>query len=273
MKPLYLIMLAVFPTLLYGQSGILRGKIVDEATGNPVEYGIVLEYSRQQSIYSDRKGEFTADISKGDTLVVSALGYYYCKVLVSDSLLNLEGTVTFKVSPRLYEITEARIVSLGTYDDFRHNFINLKTGNENTERLAEHLTASSAVAASEGFDKYQQNRQRDGVTIMSVPIRGPEERERIRLAKIIEREKVRDRVYERFNPELIKKVTGLNNDDDIIEFMVFCDFTEKYLLEVEDDLLIAQIRMKYDAFKIRKQTGKAHLNPMNLNSDTNNPNV
>jgi hypothetical protein len=271
MKSLYLFILVFLPAVVAAQSGNLKGRIVDESTGTPVEYGIVLEYSRQVSTYSDRQGQFTVETFKGDTVVLSALGYYYCKVIVTDSLLHVTGPVIFKVSPRLYEISEARIVSLGTYSEFRKNFINLHQDNQKTEELAENINKSSTVAAQEGYEQFQQERERNGITLMSIPIRSPEDRERIRLAKIIQTENIRDQVYRRFNPDLVKRVTGLTTDDDIIEFMVFCDFTDKFILENTEETLIAQMRLKYDAFKVRKQMGKAHMNPLNLNTDTNNP--
>jgi len=246
---------------------------VDETTGKGVEYGIILDYSRQFSIYSNHGGEFSIDTKAGDTLVLSALGYYYRKVVVTDSLLRTEGTHIFSVGPRTYELTEARIVSLGTYNEFRNNFINLHQEKTPTEELTENLTAWSDEAAKEGYERYQQNRQHDGVTLLSVPIRGPEERERIKLAKIIEQENVRDQIYRKFNPEIVKKATGLTDDNVIIEFMVFCDFTDQYLLEIDPYKLISQIVLKYDAFKIRKQVDKVRENPVNLNSDLVNPNV
>ena len=112
--------------MLNAQPGPLRGKIVDEETGRSVEYGIVLNYSRHVTMYSSSTGEFYLQANPGDTLVLSAMGYYYRKIIVSDSLLTASMPVTFNVSPRAFEIGEAKIVALGTYDQFRQNFVNLE---------------------------------------------------------------------------------------------------------------------------------------------------
>ena len=53
---------------------------------------------------------------------------------------------------------------------------------------------------------------RDGGNLLTIPIRSRDEKERIALAKIMETENVRNRIYQKFNPEVIKKVTGITED-------------------------------------------------------------
>jgi hypothetical protein len=271
---LFITCLPVNPGILSAQSGPLRGRIVDEESGKSVEYGIILNYSRHSTLYSSPTGEFFLQASPGDTLVLSAIGYYYRKIIVSDSLLSSSQTVTFKISPRAFEIGEAKIVALGTYDQFRQNFVNLDKPKTKTEVLSEQITEWSQQAGREGYDKYQQNRQRDGVTLIAVPIRSRDERERIALAQIEEKENFRNRIYQKFNPEVIKKVTGMTEDHEIIEFMVFCDFDDQYVLDVNEYTLMEQIALRYELFMKKKRAEQSVESPVNLKSDNpGNPNV
>ncbi len=181
--------------------------------------------------------------------------------------------VTFKISPRAFEIGEAKIVALGTYDQFRQNFVNLNKPKTKTEVLSEQITEWSQKAASEGYEKYQQNRQRDGVTLIAVPIRSRDEKERIALARIVEKENLRNRIYQKFNPEVIKKVTGMTEDHEIIEFMVFCDFDDQYVLDVNEYTLMEQIALRYELFKRKKRGRAIRGKPGKFeNDDPNNPN-
>ncbi len=84
----------------------------------------------------------------GDTLVLSAIGYYYRKIIVTDSLLAASMPVTFEVSPRAFEIGEAKIVALGTYDQFRQNFVNLDKPKTQTELLTEQIGRLVAESCS-----------------------------------------------------------------------------------------------------------------------------
>jgi hypothetical protein len=259
--------------MLNAQPGPLRGKIVDEVTGRSVEYGIVLNYSRHVTMYSSSTGEFYLQANPGDTLVLSAIGYYYRKIIVSDSLLTASMPVTFIVSPRAFEIGEAKIVALGTYDQFRQNFVNLNKPKTKTEELADKLADWSKTAGIEGYQRYQENRERNGITLLTIPIRSRDDKERMALAKIMETEKVRDRIYQKFNPEVVKKVTGMTEDHEIIEFMVFCDFADQYVLDVNEYTLMEQIALRYELFKRKKKAEQSGENPVNLNDGLNNPNV
>jgi hypothetical protein len=259
--------------MLNAQPGPLRGKIVDEVTGRSVEYGIVLNYSRHATIYSSSTGEFFLQANPGDTLVLSAMGYYYKKIIVSDSLLTASMPVTFIVSPRAFEIGEAKIVALGTYDQFRQNFVNLNKPKTKTEELTDKLADWSQKAGIEGYQRYQENRERNGVTLLTIPIRSRDDKERMALARIMETENVRNRIYQKFNPEVVRKVTGITEDSEIIEFMVFCDFADQYVLDVNQYTLMEQIALRYELFKRKKRAEQSRENPVNLNDGLNNPNV
>jgi|WetSurMetagenome_2_1015567.scaffolds.fasta_scaffold216781_2 hypothetical protein len=255
------------------QTRLLKGEIVDEETGKAVEFGFVLNYSRHVNIYSSISGEFIMDADQGDTLVFSAVGYYYQKVIVNDSLLKASMPVRFILMPRAYEIKEARIVALGTYDEFRQKFINLDNPKTKTEVLAEKLADMSHKAAREAYDMAKANQKLDGITFFTVPILTPEEKERIALARIIKQEKIRDEIYQKFNPAVVKKVTGLKEDSDIIGFMVFCDFSDQYLLKVNQYDLMVQLALKFEAYKRKKHPANTGNYPVNMNRNIINPNA
>jgi hypothetical protein len=60
---------------------------------------------------------------------------------------------------------------------------------------------------------------------------------------------------------VVKKVTGLTADDEVIEFMLFCDFTDAYLLKVSPYDLMLVIESKFRQFKARKQAGDGGIVP------------
>jgi len=259
--------------MINAQQGPLLGKIIDEVTGRSVDYGIVLNYSRHITMHSGSSGEFYLQAHPGDTLVLSAIGYYYQRVVVTDSLLSASMPVTFRISPRAFEIGEAKIVALGTYDQFRQNFMNLDKPKTKTDELKEQIADWSQKAASEGYQRYQENMMRDGGNLLSVPIRSRDEKERTALAKIMESENIRNRIYEKFNPEVVKKVTGIKEDHEIIEFIVFCDFADQYILDVNQYTLMEQIALRYELFRKKKKAEQSGENPVNLNNDHGIPNA
>lgn len=253
-----------------GQEGLIRGKAVDSGTGKAVEYTYVLNYSFNQSIYGNSSGEFALGARLGDTLVFYAVGYYYQKVIVSEDMLGTSHVVSIPMVLQPYELTEARIIGLGSYGDFKQQFISLDLPKTERDKLADYL---ADISRTEAIEAYNKAKSAQGGSIVAAPILTPEEKERIKLAGIIEEEKTRNMIYQKYNPRVIKSVTGLTNDDEIIGFMVFCNFTDDYLLGVNEYDLMTRIALKFELFKRKKVDQESMENPVNQIQDAMYPNA
>lgn len=273
LSPALLIAIVSVSSGVNGQEGTIRGKVVDSENGSVVEYAYILNYSLDKSIYGNTAGEFKLGARQGDTLVMYALGYFYQKVIVEDAMIGSGQAYMFRLARQPVQYAEARIVGLGTYEDFKRNFLSLKQAKTKTDRLADYLADISQTAAREAYSKAKDEQKLDGITFASVPILTPEEKERIKLAGIKEKEQVRDQIYQKYNPKVIKTVTGMTEDDEIIEFMVYCNFSDAYLLEVNDYDLMTRIALKYEMFKRKKLDEKSMENPVNQIDEVFYPNA
>ena len=83
-----------------------------------------------------------------------------------------------------HELNEARIVALGTYDDFKRHFIALDKPKTETENLNEYIADISQSVAIEAYREAKAKQTlENGVTFFSTPIYTPEEMERIKLCQ------------------------------------------------------------------------------------------
>jgi hypothetical protein len=245
-----------------GAQQLIRGWVKDDSSGMAVEYAYILNYSLQKRIYSNSRGEFNLAAQEGDTLVVYGLGYLYNKIIVNSEMLSSDSVI-FHLKQQAYDLSEAKIIGIGSYEQFKQKFIALEGKKTNTERLNNYLEGIASVEGVEAYEKAKANSMTDRIVIATVPILTPEERERIKLAGIIEKEKISDQVYQKFNPMIVKKITGISSDKEIIEFMVFCKFSDAYLLEVNEYDLASRISLKYELFLKKKQDEKLMKDPMN----------
>jgi hypothetical protein len=251
----------------FAQAGIIRGRVVDGASGKALEYAYILNYSLHKNIYCNIGGEFRLDARPGDTLVMYALGYYYQKVIVDASMLGIQQVKEFQLKQQVYDLTEARILGIGSYEDFRRDFIAMDIPKTRTDNLNEYIGGIARTEAVEAYEKARAEGKLNGITFVSVPILTPEEKERIKLARIIEKEQVRDQIYQKYNPVLVKRVTGLTIDDEIIDFMAFCDFSERYLLNVSEYDLMSRIALKFEMYKRNREDKKRMENHLNRIDD------
>jgi hypothetical protein len=184
-----------------------------------------------------------------------AMGYFYKKVIVDEPMIFKNG-YPFHLEFQATDLGEAKIPAFGTYDDFKRAVVSLERPVTPLDRFNSYMAPAVRNAAREGYQEAQNRMHAEGFTVCTVPILTPEEKERIKLAAIIEKDLVHDRMYKKFNPALVKQVTGISDDDDIIRFMLYCHFSEEYLLEVNEYDLSLRIALKYELFKKQKAEEK-----------------
>lgn len=241
------------------QHSIIKGVIADLETGKPVEYAQILNFSLKKQIYSNRNGQFSIAARTGDTIVVYGPGYNYHKMTVSEGMLKDER-LSVLLERQAYGLPAANIPGIGNYTSFRNKLINDDLPKSETEQLNESFESPILRAAQEGFQEYMVTNP----SILSIAIRTPEEKERIKLSKIKSKEPIRDIVYHKFNPAIVKEITGLSDDTEIIAFMLYCDFSVSYILEASDYDLAERIAAKYELFRKKKEEEKVTTDPMNF---------
>lgn len=231
----------------------LKGHIMVEKTLEYVPLVHIYNERTHKTSVSDTDGNFMIKVNKGDTLVFSAIGYYFKVVYVTDSLLKKE-TVFIELLPRKYEISEARVYALGTYEQFKQKVLALKLPETRTDKLRKYLHGLSRKLGKEIKFQQEMDKLAKGGVLFSAPILTPEEIAMIKLKKIKEKEKIQKIIYEKFNREIVADVTGLKGDE-LTEFMVFCNFGEKYLLKTNQYDIMVRVLEKFEVYKKLKNSG------------------
>lgn len=242
--------------MVWAQDVYLKGRLTDAANHLPVAFAHIQNYSIRKATFSDSSGYFIMRVSPGDTLVFSAIGYYYKVAVISDSVVRVRANLNYLLYPRIYDIEEARIFAFRNYDEFRNSFLRLDLSKDKTENLRKDLKEQSTRVALEADRKRKEQESLNGVKLLSIPILTPEEKQMIKLKELLAEEKRKNEVYNKYNPDLIKKVTGLQHDDEVMEFMKFCNFSDDYILNITEYDLVVVIMKKYEEFIRNKNIKK-----------------
>ena len=64
--------------------------------------------------------------------------------------------------------------------------------------------------------------------------------------------KIKDKVRERYNKEIVKYITRLD-EEEALELMEFCNFRDEYVLSIDDYNLFSEILLRFEAYKKSKQ--------------------
>jgi len=222
-------------------------QIVNAVNGNPISLGHVINTGIGKGTVSDMLGYFDMPITVGDTLIISALGFHQMKIpswgqFTTDSLYY-----PIRLTPKSYEIREVRITRFGSYQRFIKEVASMEMPKSEQEELQEKLNEYikktidrmeliSAPPAAGGFtfgtDWY------------------------VRQMEKIEEKKEEDLKWDiilrKFSADIVKDLTGLD-DLEAIKFMMFCDFTEGYLLIASEYEVKQRILDKFEAYKQHKK--------------------
>lgn len=237
-----------------GQVSHIHGRTVEGETRWPVDRVLVQNVTSHRWTSSDTTGFFHLPAATGDTLVFSASGYYHRVEIATDSILNTPVFRSFKMEPLVYPIREANVFALGTYNEFKQKFISLDLSNDKTGILRHNLQQESVAVATEAYRNMQQKQKIGGG--VGVPILTPQEKEMIKLRAILVAENQKGQAVKKYNPDIIKKITGISTDEEILEFMAYCSFSDELILDINEYDLMGLIARKYEEFlRVKKGMG------------------
>lgn len=222
----------------------LQGRMID-VYGEVIEYAHIINLSRSTGVISDRSGRFAIPAREGDSIMISHLTHI-SRFLTAERPPDEFSVVELVLLPRVFELSELVIRPLPrTRAEFRHEFKNLRLPSppEPVDIRMPHISTFVYTGPEHG---------------MGVVIKGPfqalydqfsrEARQRRKLESELAIEFVAREVAKRFNPQLIKRATGLHDDEAISRFMEFCNFEPSFILRVSDYELITAILICFDRY-------------------------
>jgi hypothetical protein len=253
MKSLVIIACLLINSLLtHGESQrdsipVIHFQLVDVTNGVPISLGHVVSTKLRKGLVADMLGYFSLPLVKGDTLVITAIGYHQMRIpsLGQFSVDSLYYPI--RLTPRIYEIKEVLITRFGTYGRFVREVAAMNLPKSELEKLQERL------------NDYMQ-RQILGMALVNTPTAAGGfmfgEDWFMQQKKKIEEKRVEERKWDiilgKFSAGIVAEITGLEGGD-AIRFMEYCGFTEGYLLLASEYEVKVRVVNKFEAYKQSKQ--------------------
>ncbi len=242
---------------LFNKPIVLEGKIIDESTSQHISFVQLLNESKRKWAICDDNGSFRIPVDMGDTLAFSALGYLGKVVIVDDSII--QNGLTVALSPRFYEIDKIKVFGFRNYSDFKVKFKALKLPETKTDILRENLAEiSKRIAGDAAYNKEVSDKQNQSGVGVSIPMsflsRSKEDKQRMHLQEILKQEDKQHIIEKKYNREIIADLTHLK-DDELTNFMIFCNFNEEYLLKTDQYDILVEVLKKLKLYKSLNKSG------------------
>lgn len=220
----------------------LYGKLYDSKDFSPVEFAHIINLDSPYATISDSAGFFEIKLHPGDTLQTTSIGYHDESITINDYLPLVFRSISMQ--QRAYDIKSVEITPWGTYRDFKNKFISLdlEDPEENVHPLLWRDLPRKPIEPEPHYPGVL-----NPVSFLYDVFSGNRE-ERIKYHEILSKKTKERKIRSKYNKEIVGNLTGLEGEE-LEEFMKFCNFTEKELLNKKAYEILKEVKQKYQIFK------------------------
>ena len=231
----------------------LEGRLFNKVDSSFIPASNIYTRPGNKGGISDKNGYFFMRITNSDTLYISTIGYRIYTIICSDLIEEENYRLQIFLEPKVYDLDQVDIVSFLTYEEFKVELLKIPLEKEKewdfsfeSTLYAQLLKAPASGNFGIGFN---------GVLTGLSDLISKEGKERRKLVEVKANKKMEDYIFSKFNPYMVQRATGLTNEDEIVRFMVFCGFSEFFLINATDKEIENATQKKYE-FYLRKSALK-----------------
>jgi len=231
---------------------VLSGKLLDKQNLNPIENFNITNKTRKRYTYSNHLGLFQIACNKNDTLIVNGIGFLPKTIIVNDAILLQKDFLIIMLEAEIYELKEVTINNLGTYNDFKKNFLTIQPKKELIINLGlPNVKPGIPKLLDDNYVKSVGFAMKSPISFFYYNLNEKEKSKR-KIFKLIYEAPITFEIEKKFNRDKVALWTGLK-DFELNEFIVFCNFDRNYLLMVKDYEIIIKTQEKLKEFKQKKK--------------------
>lgn len=229
---------------------LIRGRLVNSRTGGPVVFAQVIDKELRSGVLSDSVGFFSLTARINDTLYIRSINFNPIDIKVTDTLTWQFRIPTIRLTEQVYELGTVDIYGWGTYQEFKYKILHAPAPEDKAKKLQEDLIRAIRKGPANG-----------GQVQMGISLGSPitalynafskEGKFHRRFERVKERDKAFLMTYQKFNRDMVARVTGLTGNL-LDEFMLFCRPDETFLLEANEYDINHKIWEDYERFKKMK---------------------
>jgi hypothetical protein len=223
----------------------LEGRLFSQQDSSFVQASNVYTLPSMKGNMSDPNGYFYMEITKMDTLYVKTIGYKTYKIICADLIEHKDFRIHIFLEPKVYQLETVNILGSMTYEEFKDELMELPLAEE--QRVDFDIPwewyYNMNMPASGGF----------GVTFSGIfsnlyDKHGKEGKQRRKIQNVEADIGRQDYIFSKFNPYIIQRATGLTDEDDIIMFMEYCDFSDYFIVNSTESEIMSALSKKYKIY-------------------------
>ena len=261
MKSIYLTLVflssfVLFPIISDAQNSeedenfTLSGKVIDASTLKGIPFSHIKIDGTYWGVICDSLGFFKVSIKPNQSLKISSLNYAEITVPITNEVTEGEAFQEISLDRVSYMLREVGVYSLGTWEQFKANFVKLELPDETN--IADdwdfgYLRRDRKLALSMGRSGFGAS--------FTVNRKFKDQKQRERVEKLKSNEFKTDILKTKFNKQLVKDIThesGVRLD----AIMVYITEREHFTYQTQDIYIQRRIKACYDTFVLEYVEGE-----------------
>ncbi len=249
-------------------SFVLSGKIIDASTFEGIPFSHVKINETYWGVICDSLGFFRVNVKPNQELKVSALGFGERIVSITNEITDGSAFQEITLERVSYMLEEVDVYSLGTWEQFKHNFVKTELAKE------EKVTQGWNFGNMKLYMKEAMALNRSGLGIgISINRKFKDRKQREHVAMLKSKEGQISELTRKFNKNLVKDITH-ETGKKLDALMVYISERENFTYQTRDfyiqrriktlhrNFVLEYVDSKYDyAMGDTLETLKNHLRP------------
>ena len=236
-KITYLILfVALFTSAKAQHNGVILSKI----DSTPLAQAHIINLTKKTGVVSNDKGEFTITPQSSDSIAISMMGFYTLK------LIGAQLTDTVYLEQRNYVLELYNVIPYKTFAEFKEAFVKLELPD-----TFKHINPTIYLSKEEliGIDRgSQQGVILTGIVSSLFAAFNKRMKDKANYEMLLLRDEYEAFLATKFNPDLVKRITELNDRTTLEDFIDFCDFSNDFIANNSNYTIITRTFECYDEY-------------------------
>ena len=223
---------------------LLRGKVVSLTDSTAIPNVHIINLGNARATISGNEGQFWIPAAPGDSIRFQAVGFETLVLGISPEILNQQEDWVVRLEVKIYELPVVEIWPYQTFSEFKYAFLNFKDPEPEFELKLPEVS----------LDAVPGNRPPGLGVVIPGPItflydrfsrRGKAQRNYL---EVLRQEGLASRATRVVNPQVIERLTGLKEREDINAFLIHCGITDEYVVSTREAEVYARIIACYETW-------------------------
>ena len=210
--------------------------LLSSKDSTPVANAHIVNHKSNIGTTSNIKGEFTISTHKDDSVMITKIGYQTVELHEA----SVKGNIYLKVKD--YELDEFTVIPYKNFQEFKEAFAKIEIL-DNKPKLNR-----SIFLSVEELKRYDGSRGFGGGISALLGMFNKHMKDKKNYDRLVARDKYDSFLATKFNAQMVKKITRIDNVQTLQDFIDYCDFTDQFIEHGSEYDIITQVYECYDEY-------------------------